>query len=311
MATTAVPATLRGFRTTSVKPADFDAFWDETFAATAATPLQVEIEPAPLFSTPTTRVSRVWFRSYGGLRIMAWFVRPANDAKVPVVLTFPGYSQSVGPQRFWADEGFAALNVTVRGHEWSDAEYRPGFPGLILDGVEDRATSGYRGVYVDAWRAVDVLKELPNLDLDRVYARGASQGGGLTLLVAATCPEVKAAAPDVPFLCAIRDALTRTQSYPYGEVNDYLRMYPEKRDAVLRTLDGIDIVHFAPRITAPLLVGIGLKDDVCPPETGFALLNALTAPYEVEPYPNAAHEGGGWVHAQRALRWLKSQAGIA
>lgn len=310
MATTGVSEAMRQFHTTSAKPADFDTFWAETFAAVAAVPLSLEIEPAPLFSTPTTSVSRVWFRGYGGVRLMAWFVRPNTTERVPLVVTYQGYSSAATPQRFWADNGFAALNTNTRGHIWSDSEYRPGFPGLMIDGIDDRATYGYRAIYADSWRAIDAALQLPDIDTNRIYTRGGSQGGALTILAAATRPEVKAAAPDVPFLCAIRDACARTQSYPYGEVNDYLRMYPAKREQVFATLDTIDLCHFAPRITVPLLVSIGLQDDICPPETGFAFLNALPKPAEVETYPLAAHEGGGWVHGQRALRWLKEQAGV-
>ena len=310
MAITDVSDALRQSRAIGTKPADFDQFWADTFAATAAEPLSVEIEDAPLFSTPQTAVSRVFYRSLGGVRIMAWYVRPTTGGPFPLVLTYPGYSQSLGPQRFYADIGFAALNVAVRGHGWSDSDYRPGFPGLMLAGIENREGYAYQGVYADAWRAMDVALTLPEIDRERIYVRGGSQGGALTLLVAATRPEVKAAAPDVPFLCAIRNALALTNSYPYGEVNDYLRLHPERRDTTLHTLDSIDVIHFAPRITAPLLLSIGLRDDICPPETGFALINALTAPVEVETYPNAAHEGGGWVHGQRAMAWLKERAGL-
>ncbi len=310
MAVSDVPDTLRQFHATVTKPANFDRFWDDTFAATATQPLDREIEEVPLFSTPQTAVARVFFRSFGGLRIMGWFVRPTMGGPFPLVVTVPGYGQSLGPQRFYADNGFAALAVSVRAHTGSDAEYRPGFPGLMLAGIENPTGYAYQGIYADAWRAMDIALALPNIDRERIYVRGTSQGGGLTLLIAATRPEVKAAAPNVPFLCAIRDALTLTNSYPYGEVNDYLRLYPDRRDAVMHTLDTIDILNFAPRITVPILLSIGLKDDVCPPETGFALVNALTTSVEVETYANAAHEGGGWVHDQRVLAWLRERAAV-
>jgi cephalosporin-C deacetylase len=53
-------------------------------------------------------------------------------------------------------------------------------------------------------------------------------------------------------------------------------------------------------------VSLGLRDDVCPPRTGYALYNALTCPKELKVYPEAAHEGGGFTHGQIKLRWLKS-----
>ena len=82
------------------------------------------------------------------------------------------------------------------------------------------------------------------------------------------------------------DAIDLTHSYPYEEINDYLRHYPDRRPAVRETVAYFDSLNFADHITCPMLVNIGLQDDVCPPETGYALFNRLGAidkrlyPYE-------------------------------
>jgi cephalosporin-C deacetylase len=92
------------------------------------------------------------------------------------------------------------------------------------------------------------------------------------------------------------DAASLTHSWPYQEINDYLRLYPERESTVRETLNYFDGINFAPWITAPMLVYIGLNDDVCPPETGYAVYNAIAGPKELHAQPRSAHDAGRfWV----------------
>ena len=48
-----------------------------------------------------------------------------------------------------------------------------------------------------------------------------------------------------------------------------------------------------------MLVYIGLQDDVCPPETGFALFDAMTCPKTLHTADGCAHDAGAyWESAQ-------------
>jgi cephalosporin-C deacetylase len=49
-------------------------------------------------------------------------------------------------------------------------------------------------------------------------------------------------------------------------------------------------VNFAPRIKCPTLVGLGLIDQVCPPEGIMAASNAIEAPTEVVILPLSEHQ---------------------
>jgi cephalosporin-C deacetylase len=123
---------------------------------------------------------------------------------------------------------------------------------------------------------------------------GGSQGGALTLLVASVrAGSVRAASAGVPYLCSIMDATGLTRSYPYEEINDYLRLYPHRRDRVRAVLDYYDIHNFVDRVECPIIVNIGLKDDVCPPETGYAVFDAIrSSDKRLYPYEDCAHDGG-------------------
>ena len=52
-------------------------------------------------------------------------------------------------------------------------------------------------------------------------------------------------------------------------------------------------INFADRITCPIVVNIGLQDNVCPPETGYALFNRIGAgDKQLYPYDGHGHDGG-------------------
>jgi cephalosporin-C deacetylase len=89
------------------------------------------------------------------------------------------------------------------------------------------------------------------------------------------------------------DAVELTHTYPYEEINDYLRLHPERRAEVEETLAYFDGISFADRITCPIIVNIGLQDNVCPPETGYALFERIgAADKRLYPYDGHGHDAG-------------------
>jgi len=292
------------YGTIVTRPDDFAAFWDETLADLARVPLNVECHEVPLRSTADVVTYDVSWSSYQHLRIAGWLCVPRTAGPHPGLLVFPGYVSEPLVPRAWAREGYAALSVAVRGKLRSNRHFNPGYPGLLTYNIVDRETYGYRGLYCDAWRGVDVLRALPWVDGTRIGATGSSQGGALTMLTAAMRPEVVAAAAGAPYLTGMADAIQLTSSYPYQEINDYLRLYPERQPVVEHTLRYFDVLNFAPIVQCPVLLNIGLQDDVCPPETGYALIAALRCPKDLHAYDQAGHDAGEARHGPLLRRFL-------
>jgi cephalosporin-C deacetylase len=288
------------------KPTGFDAFWQGVSRQAEAIPLDPEAIAEPLRTSDDIEVFQVFYNSLDHVRIAAWYCRPARRAeRTPALLFLPGYQMDPPIPKEWAGKGYIALSVAPRGKLRSMRQFNPGYPNLLTSNIVDRHTYAYRGFYVDAWRGIDFLLSRPEVDPTRIGVTGSSQGGGLTICTAAMRPEVRAAAAGAPYLCGFLDAIELTHTYPYEEINDYLRQHPDSRAAVEETLAYFDGLNFAPRIRCPIIVNIGLQDNVCPPETGYALFNTIgAADKRLYTYDGHGHDAGRHQHGPVVERFL-------
>src|SRR5919108_1767872 len=288
-----------GYQSKVNKPADFDAFWEGVLRQAETIPLGPEMMPEPLRTSDDIEVFQVFYNSLDQVRIAAWYCRPTRRAeRTPAILFLPGYQMDPPIPKEWAHKGYIALSVAPRGKLRSNRQFDPGYPNLLTYNIVDRQTYAYRGFYVDAWRGIDFLLSRPEVDPIRIGVTGTSQGGGLTITTAAMRAEVRAAAAGAPYLCGFMDAIALTHTYPYEEINDYLRLHPNSRHTVEETVAYFDGINFADKITCPIIVNIGLQDNVCPPETGYALFNKIAAKDKrLCTYDGHGHDAGRHQHS--------------
>ena len=302
---------LEQFITRVTPPEDFADFWQEVMAELDAVPLEPGVSPVPMRSNDGVNVHHATFLSLGGLEIAAWYCVPTiGDGPLPAIISFPGYKGEPSLRRDWGRKGVITLTVAVRGKLRSNSDFNPGYPGLLTDGIESRETYSYKGVVADCLRGVDFLLSRPEVDSNRIYACGSSQGGGLTLITTALKPEIQGGVAGYPFLCCFPESMQLLRSYPYDELNCYARAFPDRVSAMLETLRYYDAVNFAGRITRPMAVGIALEDEVCPPETSYAAYRALAGPKELWLFPDSGH-GNAHEYPARETVWLEKQLGLS
>ncbi|SCL28988.1 acetylxylan esterase [Micromonospora inyonensis] len=310
-------AELTGYRPVRREPADFDEFWADTLAAAARHELDATFEPvdSPL---RVITVHDVTFSGFGGDRVKAWLAVPAGtEEPLPCVVEFPGYGGGRGlphENLLYAASGYAHLFMDVRGQGsgWSagatpDREPdggNPQHPGFVTRGVLDPRTLYYRRVVTDAVRAVQAARAHPLVDPDQVVATGISQGGGLSLAVAALDPRLRAVAPDVPFLCDFRRGAELATAGPYQEIVNYLKVHRGNVERVFDTLSYVDGVNFATRGRCPALFSVALMDASCPASTVFGAYHHYAGPSRIEVYPFNGHEGGESVQDEVRLRFF-------
>lgn len=284
------------YRSSYLRPDDFDEFWDSTLAEARSLPIKVEATPV---DTPlrTLDVYDVTFSGFGGDRIRAWLRTPRGSAGLPAVVQYHGYGGNRGSaveNLTWASAGFAHLQVEVRGQR--------GGAGFMTRGIADRDTYFYRRVFTDAVRAVDAVRALGSQD---VAVIGNSQGGGIALAVAGLVPDLAAVHAQAPFLCDFRRALNVCGRLPYTELTTYIA--ENRRCGIFPTLSYFDGVGFAARAVAPAWFSIGLMDDIVPPSTVFGAYHAYAGPRQIQVWEHSAHEAGGSDDLDIALDAFRSR----
>ena len=94
------------------------------------------------------------------------------------------------------------------------------------------------------------------------------------------------------------DSIQLTSTYPYQEIVDYLRLHPEQQSAVEKSVSYFDGVNLASKVTCPIIVSLGLQDNVCPPETGYSLFEAISSKDKrLYAYDGHGHDAGQFTHA--------------
>ena len=305
MTSTAIPSRLH---VSVERPEDFDHYWSSAMDEVAKLPLAPSLEHVPQRSTATVDVYDLRYTSLDNLRIAAWYCVPTANCgppPYPGLILSPGYiSEPVVPKSL-AKQGYAVVALAPRGKLRSNLSFNPGYPGLLVRDIADRDTYAYRGFYMDACRAMDFLLGRPEVDASRIGVHGGSQGGALSLVLAALhAGSVACCAVGAPFLCGIWDATRLTRSYPYEEINEFVRAHPDLGPQVETTVAYYDVLNFARMIRCPTLVHIGLADDICPPETGLSLHESLTCPKELLMMEGGAHDAGAYFFGANVRRFL-------
>lgn len=288
------------------RPKDFDAFWASARRELAAVPLDARLTPDPEHTDADTACFKASYASLHGITIHARYCRPARAGKFPAVLIVPWYSKgAIPPPLSLAKRGIAALEFQARGYEVDQSSYPLDNSWYILRGLETPETYIYREIVSHALRGVDFLVLRPEVDASRLAVMGASQGGGVSLLVAGLDHRVAAVSADFPFLTDWPDSLGAPNS-PFADVRNYIAEHPDRRAAVMRTVSYYDTLDVADRVRIPVLVQAGLKDRTCPEHGVKTMFDALKSRHKkLVEYPDADHTDRG------AERWKTAEDFLA
>ena len=269
---------------------DFDLYWQRAKRELAAVDPQYRMIRIDSLCTERREVFLVEMRSLGNVLVRGWYSRPVASGTYPAVLQVQGYGTTMSPAYIDYGDDIIGFGLNIRGHGNSKHNVNPGFPGYILHSLHDKEMYIYRGAYMDCIRAVDFLFSRPEVDTTRVAVEGASQGGALSFATAALDNErIKVCVPQVPFLADFEDYF-KTTVWP---ANEFINLVESQKklswEQVFYTLSYIDIKNLAGLIKAPMLMGVGLKDEICPPHINFAAYNLVNAPKQYIVYPFAGH----------------------
>ncbi len=289
---------------------DFEEFWQRTRAELASVDPQYKLIRVDSLCTENHNVYLVEMRSLGNALIRGWYRVPVKPGRYPAIMQVPGYSSVEVPSYVNYGDDIIGFALNIRGHGNSTDDVNPGFPGYILTNLGDKEKYIYRGAYMDCVRGIDFLCSRTEVDASRIAVEGASQGGALTFATAALAADrIAVCAPQVPFLSDFRDYF-RVAAWP---ANEFIDLVENKKaltwDQVYYTLSYFDIKNLAPMIKAPLVMGAGLMDDVCPPHINFAAYNLVTSEKKYIVYPYAGH-GLPDDFYRAKMDWIRTKLGL-
>ncbi|MDZ7543247.1 prolyl oligopeptidase family serine peptidase, partial [Clostridium perfringens] len=141
---------------------------------------------------------------HGDYLVPAWH----NQESYPCVVLYHGYTGSKGlPEHHAAYllAGFAVFSIDIRGQAGDTGDLTPLHGGMtrgwITKGIRNPYECYYKVIITDAIRAIDWVREQPEVDSSRIGGGGGSQGGGLALAVSASGCRHAFAVADVPNMC--------------------------------------------------------------------------------------------------------------
>ena len=288
------------FHPTIARPADFDAYWERVLQELDALPIAAEEEEIPLRSTEFCTAYAVRFTGIGPYRLFGYLSVPHGEGPFPALINLARYQSVVEvlPQGDANEKRgrFVTFSLAARGQRNADRPYAAAFPGVFTDNIEDPETYLFRGIAADCCRALDYLLTRPEVDRTRVAAVTPSD---MPLLTAALRPGLTHAVASPSFFYAPLDRAPETGDYPLEELNDYLRLSPDHRAVVARSLAYFDPLFFAPSVRIPTLLWGN-------PETLAPLTRALGGEAEVRQSETSRYKDGLFEE-----RWLARQLGFA
>ena len=293
----------------STVPADFDTFWADKIAELEAVPMN-PVVTAGVSGRAGVDYALITMDNIRGTHIQGQLARPTTGTKFPAVLVLQ-WAGVYALDKTWvtsrAASGWLALNIQP--HDIAVAESASYYTdlnngalnGYYRIGNEDKETSYFLRMYLSCYRAVEYLASRPDWDGKTIVVLGASQGGQQSLLAAALNARVTTVLAEVP---AGSDQwgldVGRLPSFPTQLYQAWDRDLAKVRAACLY----YDIVHFAPKIRCPVLIGAGLIDTIVPAPGLYASYNQIPGGKEIVPMPQEGHSTTHAAYNTRANAWL-------
>jgi cephalosporin-C deacetylase len=291
----------------SARPAEFESYWAEVDRELERYPAAPEMEPLPLRSTEFATVYGVRLTSTGPHRIFAYLSLPKGSGPAPGLIQTPRYGSVNHVPAYELRQRYAVLTLMHRGQRLADQPFAAAYPGLLTLNIDDPRRFIYRGIVADCLRGAEFLLSQRGVDTNRV----GIVGDDLALITAARRPRLAVVHASELLLYRLLDACARTDAYPAEEVNDILRVFPGRRDAIMRTLALFDPAHHARELTARALLSAGDAGALGGPEWLQPLIDALDGSVELYRLSHEGRTDHDWLDRRLAELLGTAPVGVA
>jgi cephalosporin-C deacetylase len=287
------------------RPEDLHQYWQQTLGALVDYPACPEIDVLPLRSTDFATLYSVRLTSLGPYRVFGYLSIPTGTGPFPAIYYAPKYQSvlEIIPQGTanLQRSRYVTFALAGRGQRNADTPYAAMFPGLLTDGIDQAASYVFRGIVADSVRGLQFLLTRRELDPQRVVV----VGNDLALITAALQPGATHIVTTPALFYNTVELAPRTQAYPLEEINDYLRAFPDRTEAVRQTLAYYDLRAFAPRLSASTLLMAGAPGTLLDASTLEPIARAIQGPVTVHASEQSTYKDGLYTE-----QWMAAQCGI-
>jgi cephalosporin-C deacetylase-like acetyl esterase len=276
-------------------PGDFYLFWESKLKDLAGIPANslLNQEESGIDEVAYWKIS---MDNILGSRIQGQLARPEKGDKLPALLVVQ-WAGIYPLQKNWvterAEQGWLVLNINPHDlpideePEFYQKKSREELKDYWAIGNDNREESYFLRMYLSCYRAAEYLTQRPDWDGMTLVVMGDSQGGQQALMTAGLHPGITACLALVP---AGFDMLGPEAGRKGGWPQWYDKTEGKNPVNVHEASRYFDVANFIPRIKCPVLVGVGLLDETCPPVGILAALNQLNGPKEIILLPRSGHQ---------------------
>ncbi|MFI5269620.1 MAG: alpha/beta hydrolase family protein, partial [Chloroflexota bacterium] len=154
----------------------------------------------------------------------------------------------------------------------------------------------------DCIQAARYLVEQGEVDGRRLAIRGGS-AGGYTTLCALTFHDVFSAGASYYGVAELESLATDTHKFESRYLDKLIGPYPERKDLY----HARSPIHFADRLSCPIVIFQGLEDRIVPPEQAEIMVEALSAKGLPYAYLTFEREQHGFRRAETIQRTLEAE----
>ncbi len=244
------------------------------------------------------------FPTERGLTAFALYYEPKNkhyagpsDERAPLLVVSHGGPTAASTSalklgiQFWTNRGFAVVDVNYGGSTGYGRAYRERLNGMW--GLVDME---------DCINAVRYLDRRGDIDGKRVAIRGGS-AGGYTTLCGLVFSDVFAAGASYYGVADLKGLMTDTHKFESRYLDGLVGPYPE----AAKLYYDRSPVHFADRLSCPVILLQGLEDKVVPPAQAETMIEALREKKVPFAYVTFKTEGHGFRQADSIKRAAEAE----
>lgn len=292
------------YQTLIGKADDFDKYWEHAKASIDIDKIKYTITPVDsVYNNEVIQLNELIFTAIDGSEIYVKYAKNKKATNKPALICFHGYT-AMSADWFelagFCNLGFDVFAMDVRGqmgksinnHKVAGTDIN----GHIIRGLQGgKDTLLLKQIFLDCYTIAKlVIDKIDGIDKEKVYTRGASQGGALALVAAALEPRISKVCTVYPFFSDYKRIMSlNPENSAYHEIHEFLRRYDaqhKQEDYYFGALSYVDVSNLAPYIKGKVRFVASCKDVVCPFPTQMSAYNAIQSEKELIIYHDYGHE---------------------